>query len=370
MNRSLPARSQRRSFFRRRVAGVIAVWAALAFGGGPAALAAISAAAAAPTGARAAHAMLRVIAADELIGRSLRDPNGLDAGQIRAVIIDIRSGAVEFVAVGSRGSFNLANKLIALPWTTLVAPRGTTGPITEKVAVNRLLAAPRIDQQSLMELYRPDIRASNYRYYGPPPYYAFAPAGHLPPRATGFCSSGRTPPINPRPNAPDAHARNSLVAGGLVIGRGGVVSALCSPATTSTQSLRQANVLNESGKTVGHIDHVFIDAARGEVAFVLVRSGGFLGLRPISHAVPLQALVWVPYPNNNYRLTVSQKRLESEGPVEVRDQHFPTKVSRHDLAQLYRYFDISPYWTNAGKVQAAKPERRQIAQTPRAAASR
>jgi hypothetical protein len=107
--------------------------------------------------------------------------------------------------------------------------------------------------------------------------------------------------------------------------------------------MQSADVVARNGNTVGRIDQVLLDPEHGEVAFVLLERGGFLGLSPSWFALPVEALAWAPN-GNGYRLTVNEQLLSSEPSIPVDENHLPTQVSLQDLAQLYQHFGITPYW--------------------------
>jgi hypothetical protein len=97
-----------------------------------------------------------------------------------------------------------------------------------------------------------------------------------------------------------------------------------------------------NGRLIGHVQHVMIDPQRGEVAFALVKEGGFLGLAPYWFAIPVQALAWTPY-RGGYHLTVTARLLANEPSIPVQTK-LPTEISQAELAQLYEHFGLRPYW--------------------------
>lgn len=133
-----------------------------------------------------------------------------------------------------------------------------------------------------------------------------------------------------------------MVRRGLVIDASGVVQTLLSPNTTSANALKAASVYAPNGHVVGQVQHVLIDPKRGEVAFALIKEGGFLGLAPHWFAIPVQALAWTPF-RGGYRLTTSARLLANEPTIPVQTK-LPTEVPAMQLAQLYQHFGLRPYW--------------------------
>lgn len=133
----------------------------------------------------------------------------------------------------------------------------------------------------------------------------------------------------------------------------GVMSVLNRPSDVSSASLRQATVYKRNGDELGDIDHVMIDTDRGRVAFVLIKDSGFLGLNPTWYAAPIEALSARPY-EDGYRLQVDENALRGLPTIPAISSNLATEVSQGQLAQLYRKFDVKPYWTNADNMRDDK----------------
>ena len=352
------------------------------------------------------NAPIVVMPARQLIGRNLRDPLGRGAGRIDRIVLDTVNGAVDFVVVAGHGDLDLNGAVIAVPWSEIVPPKSAQGPIGIKLSVDKLSQAPRLDPDALATLDEQRTRAGIYGYYGygryagPVPYgcygYGWRPGYFAGPyQAAGRGSeNGQGAGNNANRNNGDIIAQNNagqnnssqnngssvaqnnaghnaggnngqgnrgnlnkqnvragevsqtghqLVQHGLVVGPSGVVSAAQSASTTSANALRSAQVFTASGNGIGHIDRVLIDPEHGEVAFVLIKQGGFLGLTPHWYAVPIEALAWTPF-RGGYRLTVNKPSLASEPSIPVNENNLPARVDAGQLAQLYQHFDIQPYW--------------------------
>lgn len=318
-----------------------------------------------------ASGTITVMSAADLINRPLKDEQGHNAGQINAVVLDTGNGAVQFVLIGGRGDFSLNGQIIAVPWSVLVPPMRAQGTITTKVSAEKLAQAPRLDRQALYRLNEPNTRAGVYGYYGVPYGYGagyYGRAGGYAPGlygpgvkggngavAAGYGSSTAGPAgeQNQGQNQTQKQAQHQqrlapkqqqMVQNGLVVGPAGAVSELQSSTTRSAQALQSADVFSPTGETIGRVDQVMIDVDHGEVAFVLVERGGFLGLNASWYALPIEALAWAPYQGGGYRLTVDPKLLNGEPSVPVNRNQLPTHVSAQQLAQLYQHFGIRPYW--------------------------
>jgi sporulation protein YlmC with PRC-barrel domain len=326
-----------------------------------------------------------VRAASQIVGRSLKDPQGRDAGEINSLVIDTGNGAIDFVMISSAGSFNVGSQLVAAPWLALQPPFGGNGPITTKVSVDKLEKAPRIDPRLIFELDRPEQRARFYGYYGYryPPYYGFGYGygdgygnryGLVGPMGAREGGGGSGNSVGPgehqakaesqqsRPNPP--HTQNRLAvnhpagvqpqntqtgqnqqSGGsaLLIAQDGAIATIEAQATTSATALKSADVYAPNGNDVGDIDEVMIDIDRGEVAYILLSRGGFLGIDQSWFALPVEALARAPY-RGGYRLTVDEQALKQDPKLHANRQDLPSHVSTAQLAALYQQFKIRPYW--------------------------
>lgn len=303
------------------------------------------------------------------------DRNGNNAGRIYSLVLDTRNGSVDYVMVAGRDDFNLNGQLVAVRWSDLQQP-AAKGAITINLSANQLQQRPRINRNFIYQLNSPGGRAGLRGNGNYPPYYRrygrFTECGPYPGGWIGYAGqnarngqapqNGTTTPQSGagNNNQNPQQAQNGQPGGGntnnfsgpgpagppssLTVDRNGVVSVLLSAKSVSPQGLRSANVYAH-GRRVGHIDQVMIDTSRGDVAYLLLERGGFLGLNPTWFALPIEALSWSRYsPDYGYRLTVNVNLLDDVPPVPVNRGHLPTKVAQSELAQLYNHFGIAPYW--------------------------
>src|SRR5688572_10336262 len=56
------------------------------------------------------------------------------------------------------------------------------------------------------------------------------------------------------------------------------------------QAVRSFKVVDSAGKEIGHVDDLLIDDTEKKVRFLLVRSGGFLGLGEKKFLIPVDAI--------------------------------------------------------------------------------
>jgi sporulation protein YlmC with PRC-barrel domain len=278
------------------------------------------------TGGSESGAQIPVMPADKLVGRALVDPQGHDAGQIVSLLLDTSNGSIEYVLIGSRGNFNLNGRLAVVHWSVLHEPIGD-GPITIGVPAQKLANGPLVTENALSVLDQAPFRkqiAGNYAY----PYRRGYPNAYY-----GYRGAFAAPVVVTQGQPSEKP----------------VASALRSPDSASPRGLRGISVNARNGDVIGDIDQVMIDPSRGQVAFVLVKRGGFLGLDPAWFAMPIEALNWSP-DNDQYRLTVDEAQLKNVPPVPANAANLTGAVDRQALSRLYADFNLQPYWNaNTGK---------------------
>ena len=99
-------------------------------------------------------------------------------------------------------------------------------------------------------------------------------------------------------------------------------------------------VVGLHGERVGLVDQVMIDPAAGRAAYVLVRTGGFLGLGAQWTPIPFAALRYDPA-GPDWVLAEMPPASLAAAPQR---SELPTEVDRQDLADLYRRYGADPYW--------------------------
>jgi sporulation protein YlmC with PRC-barrel domain len=301
------------------------------------------------------HAMINVMPARQIVGHDLKDAQGIDAGKINSLVIDTKSGAVEFVMITPAGSLNADNQLIAAPWAALDPPTTADGPITTKFSVDKLAKAPRIDPRLIFELSRPGTRDRMYGYYGAdfPSSYRMGPDNPIEGAGKNrqFDLGARDRQIDLAsqldPKPPNATNRDQPAgSGALVLAENGVIAKLAALTTTSTAAMHDSDIYDSNGKDIGELDETMIDVNGGRVAYVLVSHGGFLGMDENLYVAPIEALSISSY-RNGYRLTVNAKILEQGPALHVERGILPSRVSAAQLATLYQRFGVQPYLTQS-----------------------
>lgn len=257
-------------------------------------------------------AWVALASAADIVGRTLRDPRGDEAGRIAGLVLDLNSAVVLYAVVGSAGSFDVGQDLVAVPFPALRVDRGIAS-VTVGVEAAKIAQAPRITEARLGELGEPDRVASVYGRYAIP-----TPQGYV------------FPPSDARARHPD---RFVLVRPGQVMPP--------RVAQELARDVRGADVRFAGGGLVGEIERIMIDTGAMHVAYLLVSRGGFLGFDETWLPIPLQALAWSPA-ERAYTLKAGASALKQSRDLPKGET--PTRARREHLQALYQRFGLKPYW--------------------------
>lgn len=103
------------------------------------------------------------------------------------------------------------------------------------------------------------------------------------------------------------------------------------------------NIQNTHGEGVGEIQDIVLDAESGEIKYVAVTYGGFLGLGNKLFAVPYEAFKCRPNPEDADEtvvvLDVTQKQLE--GAKGFDEDHWPNFADTKFTAELDRRYKVT-----------------------------
>jgi sporulation protein YlmC with PRC-barrel domain len=131
-----------------------------------------------------------------------------------------------------------------------------------------------------------------------------------------------------------------------VVVLGGRYGALVAPPSLMTEGeLAGTTVFSADGMPVGDIDEILIDSRRGQVAYVLVSSGGFLGTDQRWLPVPFTAMTWMPT-RMGFALRIQSSQLTAL--PELAQGTAPRFIRGRDLANLYYAYGAEPYWIRPG----------------------
>ena len=112
---------------------------------------------------------------NEVIGRTVTDPDGKPAGKISDLIIDVASGQIAFAVVESSGFLGIGTDSYAVPWRAIAHKPGAD-PLTISIARPRLETAPRFTRDAWKDIARGEWAEAVFTYFGIEPYWRQAPS--------------------------------------------------------------------------------------------------------------------------------------------------------------------------------------------------
>ena len=87
----------------------------------------------------------RLMRADTLIGEKVYNPEGIELGDIKDIMLDVKAGSIAYVVLSFGGFLGIADKLFAVPWTSL-EPDDVYKRFILDVDKERLESAPGFDK--------------------------------------------------------------------------------------------------------------------------------------------------------------------------------------------------------------------------------
>lgn len=110
-----------------------------------------------------------VMGADTLIGNDVYNSQGEDLGDIKEIMLDMRSGRVNYAVLSFGGFLGIADKLFAVPWTALKLDTENKRFVLD-VSKDQRESAPGFDQDQWPDMADPTWENKIHSYYGTKPY--------------------------------------------------------------------------------------------------------------------------------------------------------------------------------------------------------
>lgn len=101
--------------------------------------------------------------------------------------------------------------------------------------------------------------------------------------------------------------------------------------------IRGRNVKDRTGEEIGSVDDLLIDADENRVRFIVVASGGFLGIGKDKVFIPVDAITGI----NADDVTIDQTRENVAGAPDY-DPELVDALPYYD--DIYGYYGYTPYW--------------------------
>lgn len=111
-----------------------------------------------------------VMAADTLEGDDVINTRGEDLGEIKDIMIDVRTGKVAYAVLSSGGFLGVGNKLFAIPWGALTLDADRKCFVLD-VERDRLANAPGFDKNHWPTMADPLWAKQVHDYFGQNTYW-------------------------------------------------------------------------------------------------------------------------------------------------------------------------------------------------------
>ncbi len=109
----------------------------------------------------------------------------------------------------------------------------------------------------------------------------------------------------------------------------------------SASSLTGDEIRNPQGDTLGSVHDIMIDCDTGRVAYVVMSSGGFLGLGNRLFAIPMAALK-LDTQEKCMRLNASKELFETAEGFDK--DSWPNMADPEWETSAHQHFGVTPYW--------------------------
>ncbi|WP_207460002.1 PRC-barrel domain-containing protein [Azospirillum sp. SYSU D00513] len=276
---------------------------------------------------------------------------GEEMGQLEYVLIDGRSGEVRYALIGSGGLLDLGEEVTPVDWSKVtVVPGDLYGAVMLNALAEELEQGRRVSLKDIRSMASPSL-VTRFQEF-------LVPAGET----QGSGSSGKeaaksgaggqdrpeskaaaSPAVRTQTDGTRSDGARSDGAGApefILAGRETVMT-LAAPELMTPDAVRGAAVSTSDGEDVGDIEQIMIDVERGQVPYVLVGRGGFLGVGEEWIPVPFRALTWSAT-QAGFVLNADREKLGKMPALAKGD--LPDRVKGSDLKTLYDRFGVTPYW--------------------------
>ncbi|MFC0399413.1 PRC-barrel domain-containing protein [Paraburkholderia rhizosphaerae] len=130
-------------------------------------------------------------------------------------------------------------------------------------------------------------------------------------------------------------------AGARVTGKGASTADGPGPNVMAAATLDGNKVLCADGDTAGKVKDIMLDVRTGRIAYVVMSSGGFLGIGDKLFAIPWSVLT-LDTDRECFVLNVDSQRVK-DAPGFDQD-HWPSMADRGWATSVHDYYGSEPYW--------------------------
>lgn len=113
----------------------------------------------------------------------------------------------------------------------------------------------------------------------------------------------------------------------------------------AANDIKGFTIQNTQGEELGEVSELLVDVEKGKVGYVVISSGGVLGVGGENYIVPFNALTFDQQQNAlTLDMQKDQLREAPEGDV-------AQALDREQGQQIHQYYGVSPYWEEEGAGQ-------------------
>ncbi|MDP3842633.1 MAG: PRC-barrel domain-containing protein [Oxalobacteraceae bacterium] len=109
-----------------------------------------------------------LMGAHTLLGNDVYNDKGEDLGEIKEIMLDMRTGRVSYAVLSFGGFLGMGEKLFAVPWNALTLDT-VNKRFTLKVSKEQLKGAPGFDPDHWPDMASPAWSSEIHTYYGTQP---------------------------------------------------------------------------------------------------------------------------------------------------------------------------------------------------------
>lgn len=289
-----------------------------------------------------------VLPARSIVGRDVRDAAGTDLGKVKYLMVNAVDGRVRYAIVEPKTGAD--DQYVPVPWQAVKLPRDQNDPLS--VDSGKFDRQKRFSKQEIADLTQPAVITSVYEVWAPL-MTDQSQAGQGQGKTSDEKSQSQSQPQAQQAMGGKDNKTSQTKAGQQQAASGGaeaapdflvdsdIVTTIMPPAFVTSDEIRGSEVYSDDNKEYGKIDNLIIDTKRGQVAYVQVAHGGFLGLGERVTPVPYEAMA---YDHDRNAYVVGKTASELNDMQGFSADKNVNSVKLVDLRTLYSNFGVKPYW--------------------------
>ncbi len=133
--------------------------------------------------------------------------------------------------------------------------------------------------------------------------------------------------------------------GARIVGKGSETAAGPGPEVMAASTLDGDKILSTDGDEVGKVKDIMLDVQAGRIAYVVMSSGGFLGIGDKLLAIPWNALT-LDTTRKCFLVALSSERIKNAPGFDK--QNWPSMADTTWATSLHEYYGSQPYWRSLG----------------------